>query len=110
LRNKIGPNKLPISLIDKYITCASLEEVLAQRADCHNIIENQKNIAKSLIKKYNITDTSISWITENPATQINYSFNPIIEEPDKWYAQYYISPPDTETISKCINNECNNDK
>ncbi len=34
-------------------------------------------------------DSSISWITENPGTQLTSSINPIIEHPSTWYGPYF---------------------
>ncbi|MEY4278004.1 MAG: Acanthamoeba polyphaga mimivirus, partial [Bacteroidota bacterium] len=90
LKTRIECNtSFPISLIEKYITCSSAEEVLSQRKNCSTIIQTQKQIAKSLIDKYMNINRNITWLDKNPTTQINYSFNPIIEEPKKWYGKYF---------------------
>jgi len=63
----------------------SIEDFLA------DMIENEKQRILKLVK--NITDENtkfpIEWRIENPGTQLTGSFNPIMEDPEKWYGEYY---------------------
>jgi len=66
------------------------EEMFAHRDDKEWInvhISKQKcEIKKSVA---DLKSQSIAWVTENPTTQLTSSYNPIMEDAEKWYGNYY---------------------
>lgn len=52
----------------------------------------QEHYVNKIQNKYNELEniTLINWIKENPGSQITSSRNPIIEEPYKWYGDFFI--------------------
>ena len=54
----------------------------------HDLIKEQKLWIKRQIEGLK-RNTMITWVTENPTTQLTSSFNPIIKEPKEWYGEYY---------------------
>lgn len=53
------------------------------------LFDETKEHVKCFMKNHIV---NIPWIVDNPTTQLTSSFNPIIEEPEKWYGEYYINP------------------
>jgi hypothetical protein len=53
----------------------------------HEQLDNIKNSIEELSEK----NKGIQWRIINPGTQITGSFNPIIEDPNKWYGKYFTN-------------------
>jgi hypothetical protein len=87
---KIADRDFPSVMVEKYMQ-ATCEEVYPIRKDPEKIakllkaeVANALKLARGMEK-----GGTIPWITENPGTQLTSSVNPIFEDPDDWYADYY---------------------
>lgn len=49
------------------------------------------HIKEIMDRRSQVNYDTIKWITENPGTQLTSSFNPIIENPKKWYGKYFLN-------------------
>jgi hypothetical protein len=59
-----------------------------------DLVIRTKEIIESLEKEPKV----IPWKTQNPGDQLVGSFNPIIEDPKKWYMSYYIDVPKESNV------------
>ena len=87
-----------VILLGSFSVCAvSVVEpdvVFKSRGDSkaiEEIFDHQKKIMLERLNNLNHQRRTIEWLTENPGTQLTGSFNPIIEEPEKWYGEYYLA-------------------
>jgi len=87
-----------INLLQKYITIEDYKEVITNliinpvkdiNAYIDNLIAKQIEITTAKFNEQNKNSMKINWLIENPGTQLTSSFNPIYEEPEKWYGKYY---------------------
>lgn len=60
----------------------------------------QKQKSIELFKTIDDSHKKIKWLTENPGQQLTSSFNPIIEEPEKWYGEYCTIKTKVEKTEK----------
>lgn len=83
----------PQQLIEKYVDVVTPEFLFEHRRD-RDILDHteQKQLENvySLLEKLYVSDCGISWLTENPSTQLTSSFNPVIENPKEWYGKCYL--------------------
>lgn len=90
MKKIMDSDKFPVKMCNKYLI-GDIETIFKSRNDkskLMTIIENTKNeIYKRITVNSNLSISS--WITVNPGTQLTGSFNPIIEEPQKWYGEFY---------------------
>jgi len=95
-------DRLLIGTINRYFTVRNIaqisDDLFIQRHDqskyINDLIEDQKNFAKQKMDLLMAKDHSkIPWIVDNPGTQLTSAFNPIIEDAEKWYLQYYTKTP-----------------
>lgn len=83
-------------LVQRYINVDSFAQILLSVYNedintgeyIHDLIQRQKKIVKAKLQELN-KDTSVKWRVDNPGSQLTGSFNPIIEDPEKWYGSYY---------------------
>ena len=81
-----------IGSVEKYITVATPEEVFGTRKDralTDELITKQVKVVEDLMRQLENHDKHIPFVTENPGTQLTSSFNPIMEDPQKWYENYF---------------------
>jgi len=93
LRRRIVSSEFPTRSVEKYITVVKPEEIFAHRNDAamiQELIGNQLEFIQAQLEKLNSTACNIPWVTDQPGTQLTSSFNPIIEDPAEWYADYYV--------------------
>lgn len=84
----IRSDRFPSKLVEKYITVCECEEVFASRYDPSNIIRKQIGHVNGLVA--NISKLGqVKWMTTNVMTQLTSSYNPIIENPQEWYGEFY---------------------
>jgi hypothetical protein len=55
------------------------------------IVNQQIQYIESELASIKQRGNEIKWQTTNPGTQLTSSFNPIIEDPSKWYGKYYVN-------------------
>jgi hypothetical protein len=53
------------------------------------IINNQLEDIKKIVEELSEKNRGIHWKKINPGSQITCSFNPIIDDPKKWYGKYF---------------------
>ncbi len=88
LEKSIQSDKFPTSVVEKYITICSCEDVFKARHYPTAIINQQVTHVKNLIK--NVSGIGgIKWMITDPMTQLTSSYNPIIDEQSAWYGLYY---------------------
>lgn len=70
-------------------------------------IENEKHRILNLVDSLTTNVFPLQWLTKNPGTQLTSSLNPIIEEPNCWYGNYYIEQitPSPHTIEQINTNK-----
>jgi len=56
-------------------------------------IQEEKSRVLSIVDDLLTKSYPLNWLVKNPGTQITSSFNPIIEDCQKWYGDYYIENP-----------------
>ncbi|KAL0222515.1 hypothetical protein RCL1_002369 [Eukaryota sp. TZLM3-RCL] len=94
--------RLNVKAIQEFINIKSLPEIcneifadnvnLAKRREILvNLVEQQTVVTIELYNKSfnNVDHRSLSWIIENPMTQLTSSINPIVEDPANYYGEYY---------------------
>jgi len=87
------PNKFPTSMVTKYITVDSVENIFGYRDNKKNIqklIKEQKKEAEILMKQLMSTDIKPKFIMDNPGTQLTSSYNPVMEDAKEWYGEYFL--------------------
>lgn len=100
LVDTLNDNKVDFRYIEQYINVVDKKTFISevylksntkeeQKNTIQKYIKQQKEIIYEEIKNYK-NSSKLSWIIDNPTTQITGSFNPIIEETHKWYGDYYI--------------------
>jgi hypothetical protein len=93
LKEQIQNRKqFPTQKVINYIITDSPEEIFTIRNKpdlLESVIKENKGIVTTRLENVGKTPT---WVTKNPGTQLSGSFNPIIEEPEKWYGKYYKKP------------------
>lgn len=98
LRRKVFSRRnLHVGLLEKYITVASVKDITARMYGgiekpsevLNQVVEKQKAHVMTLLDQVAANSRNIKWITDNPGTQLTSSFNPIMEDAEKWYGQYY---------------------
>lgn len=98
LRSKLNKKMINTKLIKKYINVVPLETIVVKMLDkevdtnkyLDTLINEQKKKAiEKLEVVLNKDHSKIPWIIKNPGTQLSGSFNPIIENEEKWYGPYY---------------------
>jgi len=85
--------KFPTSMVKNYISVATPEEIFAHREDpeyLENLIKKQKKLMYSRMSDLANYDNNIKWLMDNPGTQLTSSYNPIIEDSQKWYGNYFL--------------------
>ena len=90
LEDQISCSPFPTRAVTNYIRVASPEEMFKHRDDKEWInvhISKQKCEIKKIVTE--LKSQSITWMTKNPTTQLTSSYNPIIEDAEKWYGEYY---------------------
>ena len=99
LMTKLLKKTIDISMVLKYINVVDakkfindvyLSELASDKKSelIKTVINKQKEKVKKELNEINTT-YRIKWITKNPTTQLTSSINPIIEDPKKWYGDYY---------------------
>ncbi len=82
--------KFPTQKCINYL-CKDVLKVFTIKDDKSALLELVEEIKEKIrnFLKNNIDE--IPWIIDNPTSQLTSSFNPIVEEPEKWYGEYYIN-------------------
>jgi hypothetical protein len=83
-------SKFPTQKCINYLCDDTLKifKIKDDKDELTKVFQEVKTKVKNAIKNI-IVD--IPWISDNPGTQLTSSFNPIIENPEKWYGEYYKS-------------------
>lgn len=88
---KISKSNFDVGKIEKYVTVRDVEELFVNRADSMYIesasVEQMEFVKEKLYEFVN-GDYCMTWMTENPGTQLTSSFNPIFERLEEWYGEY----------------------
>ncbi len=88
-RSILDSETFPTRMVEKYIITDTPEEIFLLRKDgarIGTILNDNKTIILSRLEN---VDKISTWVTENPGAQLTGSFNPVIEEPEKWYGKYW---------------------
>lgn len=114
IRRSLLKKNLDIPNLKKYITVEDFKDIVRQilidekpRSDVIlPLIEKQIHYTLKMLKKYKSIPCVTQWKIDNPGTQLVGSFNPIIEEPEKWYGEYFtkhavkLRNPTGETVNE----------
>jgi len=97
-KNKIKKNNINVLLLKKYFPSENISNIVNKlleddsSAYMNKLVEKHTKSAIAKLTKLEKKDHSkINWLTQNPGTQLSGSFNPIIEDEDKWYGVFYLS-------------------
>eukprot|EP00923_Selenidium_pygospionis_P012972 GHVN01022355.1.p1 GENE.GHVN01022355.1~~GHVN01022355.1.p1 ORF type:complete len:557 (+),score=111.80 GHVN01022355.1:152-1822(+) len=103
LRKKVYHKKqLMVAQVEKYVTVDSLKTIvtrmLIDKEDADKVLDDvfsrQEKHVLALLQQHASGRVPVPWITDNPGTQLTSSVNPVIEEPAKWYGEYYLEKPE----------------
>lgn len=87
--------QFPTRWVTNYLSIVTPEEVFANRNDkewIKKVVDEQREFIYNRVEMLKKNDTGISWITDNPGTQLTSSYNPIIEDEGEWYGKFYLDP------------------
>ncbi len=112
LKDKLKKSdNINIRMLRKYVKdTKEILQLLVDNGDNDNLfmerletgIQNEKQrilvVADELLAK----SYPLNWLINNPGTQLTSSFNPIIEDESKWYAEFYTQTPDPQHVIKHI--------
>lgn len=100
LADKLSGKYFKHNLIPRNITIVSLSNFAKKYFEYTTKEEKEKYIEKILTKQkafslkkldeFKNMNHQIAWQTKNPTSQLTSSFNPVIEEPSKWYGKYFL--------------------
>lgn len=95
LFSEVTSSKFPVGRLTKYVTVTEIEKLFAVRDQPDKVKEikqQQLDMLKAHHKELCERSNHIKWRTQDPGSQVTGSFNPIIEKPEEWYGDLYISP------------------
>ena len=85
---KLKGSSFPTKMIETYVNIVSPIELFTNK-NYEEIIEKQIEETYKLAVAFEEKSKKIKWNLLNPMGQLTGSFNPIIEEAEKWYGEYF---------------------